>query len=142
MCKPMFQKMRQALQPIEVLKGSVVTMVKDAAGNTTLTQASDGWSFDMSDAANKLAYVHIDTEDEKPVIELGAENDPDKVKITNGEIDFIVENVVKTTIDADGMNTENINVSGDLKVKTASTSGGFVQRQRANGNVGWQWVNG
>lgn len=123
---------------ISVLKDKVVTMVKDENGNTTLTQEGDGWSFDMSAAENKLAHVHIkeeyDEEAEKvrPVIELGAENDPDKVKITNGEIDFIVENNVKTTIDADGLNTDNIIVKNEIR------QGGFVWVKHG-GNVGLIW---
>ena len=117
---------------ISILKDNVVTMVKDADGNATLTQAADGWSFDMSDAANKLAYVHIGTEGEKPVIELGAENDPDRVKITNGEIDFIVENNVKTTIDADGLNTDNVIVGNEIR------QGGFVWVKHG-GNLGLIW---
>ena len=123
---------------ISILKDKVVTMVKDENGNTTLTQEGDGWSFDMSAAGNKLAHMHIkeeyDEEAEKvrPVIELGAENDPDKVKITNGEIDFIVENNVKTTIDADGLNTDNIIVKNEIR------QGGFVWVKHG-GNVGLIW---
>lgn len=117
---------------INLLKDKVVTMVKDENGNTTLTQEGDGWSFDMTNAANKLSYVHIGEEGAKPVIELGAENDPDKLKITNGKIKFVVEGNEKTNIDPTGLNTGNITVDNEIR------QAGFVWLGHG-GNYGLLW---
>ena len=78
-------------------------------------------------------YVDSETGDTRPSVEL-AEGDSDfKQVITNTETMFMDGGTVRTRIDADGIETENLNVEGELR------NGNWVWSQRANGNYGLVW---
>lgn len=80
--------------------------------------------------------IDEETGDEKPCVEL-AEGDSDfKQVITNTKTQFLDGAVPKTTIDKDGVNTDNLVVNNEFR------QGGFVWASRPNGNYGLSWVKG
>ena len=75
-------------------------------------------------------YVDLNTGDEKPSVEL-AEGDSDyKQVITNTDTMFMDGDDVKTCINTDGIETNNLTVNGDFR------QGKWVWAERANGNYG------
>lgn len=80
--------------------------------------------------------IDKETGDEKPCIEL-AEGDSDfKQVITNANTQFMDGETIKTTIDKDGIQSDNITVNNELR------QGGFIWASRPNGNYGLTWVKG
>lgn len=78
-------------------------------------------------------YIDPATGDERPSVEL-AEGDSDyKQVITNTDTMFIDGDDVKTRINTDGIETNNLNVSGEFR------QGKWVWAERANGNYGLTW---
>lgn len=80
--------------------------------------------------------IDEETGDEKPCVEL-AEGDSDfRQVITNTKTQFMDGAVPKTTIDKDGINTDNLVVNNEFR------QGRFVWASRPNGNYGLSWVKG
>lgn len=80
--------------------------------------------------------IDEETGDEKPCVEL-AEGDSDfRQVITNTKTQFMDGKVPKTTIDGDGITTDNLTVNNEFR------QGGFVWASRPNGNYGLSWVKG
>lgn len=78
-------------------------------------------------------YTDPITGDERPSVEL-AEGDSDfKQVITNTETMFMDGNVIKTRVDTDGIETDNVKINGELR------HGDWVWSQRSNGNYGLIW---
>ena len=66
-----------------------------------------------------------------------AEGDSDfRQVITNTKTQFMDGDVAKTTIDTDGVKTDNMTVNGEFR------QGGFIWASRPNGNYGLSWVKG
>jgi hypothetical protein len=77
--------------------------------------------------------IDEETGDEKPCVEL-AEGDSDfKQVITNTKTIFIDGATVKTEINTDGIETNNLAIKGEL------SQNGFVWAKRTNGNYGLSW---
>lgn len=78
-------------------------------------------------------YLDPDTNDEKPCVEL-AEGDSDfKQVITNTKTMFMDGSEIKTEINADGVESENVTVRNELR------HGNWVRVLRSNGNYGLIW---
>lgn len=78
-------------------------------------------------------YLDPDTNDEKPCVEL-AEGDSDfKQVITNTKTIFMDGSEVKTEINTDGIESENVTVRREIR------HGNWVRVLRSNGNYGLIW---
>lgn len=87
----------------------------------------------VSDLGETAEYVHVGTFEDEPCIELGKTSSDYKVLITNTKILFKVGSNTPTSIDANGLNTDNITVDNELR------QGGFVWIIHGNGNLGLAW---
>lgn len=84
----------------------------------------------------KMGTYVDDTGDERPSIEL-AEGDSDfKQVITNTETMFMDGDTVKTRVDTEGVDTNNLSVRGESR---HGANGNWVWAERANGNYGLIW---
>lgn len=100
-------------------------------GNNSKTSASELQR--LTEHVKIGTYTDPVTGNERPSVEL-AEGDSDfKQVITNTETMFMDGNVVKTRVDTDGVETDNIKVNGQF------TQGNWIWSQRANGNYGLMW---
>lgn len=75
-------------------------------------------------------------EDKKPCVEFAEGDSNFRQVITNIKTQFMDGAVVKTTIDKDGMTTDNLTINNEFR------QGGFVWASRPNGNYGLSWVKG
>ncbi len=83
--------------------------------------------------------IDNETGDEKPCVEL-AEGDTDfKQVITNTKTMFMDGKNVGTTIDTDGVQTDNLTVDKELRHNNNNQTGSFVWAFRSNGNYGLSW---
>lgn len=78
-------------------------------------------------------YKDPATSDSKPSIELAEGDSNYKQVITNTDAMFMDGNNVKTRINTDGIDTNNLNVSGEF------SQGQWIWAERANGNYGLTW---
>lgn len=84
----------------------------------------------------KMGTYVDDTGNERPCVEL-AEGDSDfRQVITNTETMFMDGDTVKTSIDTDGIDTENMTVKNEFR---QGVKGNWVWAERANGNYGLIW---
>lgn len=78
-------------------------------------------------------YIDATSGDKKPSVELSEGDSDYKQVITNTDTMYMDGDDVKTRINTDGIETNNLNVSGDLR------QGNWVWTERANGNYGLTW---
>ena len=122
----------------EYTRGEVV--IKNIIAQTITATPVDGVSTTSGDQVyygdgTDYAYICF-VQDIKPCVEL-AEGDSDfKQVITNTKTQFMDGAVPKTTIDKDGITTDNLTVNNEFR------QGGFVWASRPNGNYGLSWVKG
>lgn len=78
-------------------------------------------------------YTEPGTDDAKPCVELAEGDSNYKQVITNTKTMFVDGPDVKTEINADGIESENVTARGEIR------HGGYVRVLRANGNYGLIW---
>jgi phage-related protein len=153
---------------LELLEQSLKTLIKGRDGQSLMTQTENGWEFSIesiidtvdkavegieklegdtektlneleevktaintvSKVASYLRFYEIDGE---PYLELGTNANGFKSVHTNKGIQFAIGDDVQTEITHEGMEIEKAIIREELKV------GGFLLKERANGNVGFVW---
>lgn len=143
---------------IEVLNDKIVQVVIDENGESRLVQTGDGWSFDVGDYQKKVddtstaidtingsvndlnssveglkTYVRIESENDVPVIRLGAKDSTFEVVITNSEIDFKDGEEIPASISNQKLNIDTAEVKNQLQF------GGFAWIPHGNNNMGVVW---
>ena len=117
-----------ALKDIDDVKGNV-----DEVAN--LSQKTNELA---NDIAEKTAYITMTTDETgSPCIELGKENNPFKVRITNTSIDFMQDSQKIAYITNRSLYIQSSVVTDEMRVGDAG--GGFVWKKRGNGNMGLRW---
>lgn len=81
-------------------------------------------------------YTDPETNEEQPCVELSEGDSDFKQVITNTKTAFMDGNVERTTIDKDGVSSDK------LHAKEESGVGGWVWKERSNGNLGLIWKGG
>ena len=89
----------------------------------------------------KMGRIEDETAEDgyRPCIELSEGDNGLKQVITNTETRFVDDAVVKTTISKDGIDTENMSVSKELRQSGSKNTGQFIWAVRENGNYGLSW---
>ena len=92
------------------------------------------------DLVKKTAYI-IMTQDDTgaPCIELGKEDNPFKVRITNTSVDFMEGTSKIAYVSNQAMFIKKAIIKEELQIGEGE---GFVWRKRSNGNMGLRWVGG
>lgn len=89
------------------------------------------------DLVAKTAYIVMATDDKgNPCIELGKENNPFKVRITNTSIDFMEGSQKIAYITNHSLYIKSSVVTDELQI---GESPGWVWKKRENGNLGLRW---
>jgi uncharacterized protein YlxW (UPF0749 family) len=111
-----------------IIAQNITATPVDGAYTTSGDQVYDGDGTDYT----YICFV----QDKKPCVELAEGDSNFKQVITNTKTQFMDGATVKTTIDKDGINTDNLVVNNEFR------QGGFVWASRPNGNYGLSWVKG
>lgn len=91
-----------------------------------------------NDLATKTAYIIMTTDDEgNPCIELGKEDNPFKVRITNTSVDFMDGSSKIAYVNNNALNIERAVIKDELQIGEGS---GFVWKKRSNGNLSLRLV--
>lgn len=94
----------------------------------------------VNDLAEKTAYIIMATDDEgNPCIELGKEDNPFKLRITNSSIDFMQDGLKIAYITNQQLYIQSSVVTDEMKI---GATYGFIWRRRSNGNMGLRWTDG
>lgn len=94
----------------------------------------------INDITEKTAYIIMATDDKgNPCIELGKQNNPFKLRITNESIDFMQDGVKIAYITNRQLYIQSSVVTDEMKVGAGS---GFIWKKRSNGNMGLRWIGG
>ena len=92
----------------------------------------------INDISEKTAYIVMTTDDTgNPCIELGKENNPFKVRITNTSVDFMESNIRIAYISNRALYIERAVIKNELQIGEGQ---GFVWKKRENGNMGLRWI--
>lgn len=119
--------LNNAMQNLNTLEGDVASANSVIASLNSLT----------SDLAAKTAYIVMSTDDTgAPCIELGKEDNPFKVRITNTSIDFMEGAQKIAYITNHSLYIQSSVVTDDLQIGEAP---GWIWKKRANGNLGLRW---
>lgn len=87
-------------------------------------------------------YINPETGNEQPSVELAEGDSSFKQVITNTKTMFMDGDTVKTEINTDGVETNNVTVRGELRHvanRSDGIQGQFVWATRPNGNYGLMW---
>ena len=91
----------------------------------------------LNDVTQKTAYINMSTDSSgDPCIELGKQDNPFKLRITNTSIDFIQDGMRIAYISNRQLYIQKSVVTDEMKIGSTS---GFIWRKRANGNMGLRW---
>lgn len=91
-----------------------------------------------NDLAQKTAYITMTTDENgDPCIELGKEDNPFKVRITNHTIDFMDGTTKIAYVSNESFLIERAVIKNELMIGEGS---GYVWKKRGNGNMGLRWV--
>ena len=94
----------------------------------------------INDITKKTAYITMSTDDKgNPCIELGKQDSPFKLRITNESIDFMQDGVKIAYITNRQLYIQSSVVTDEMKVGAGS---GFIWKKRSNGNMGLRWMGG
>ena len=92
----------------------------------------------VNDVSKKTAYINIGADSTgAPCIELGKEDNPFKVRITNTSIDFIDNFSTVAYINNQKLFIETAVIKNELQIGEGT---GFIFKRRSNGNLGLRWV--
>ncbi len=118
---------------------------KDAIANadsqiSELDQITSNLDSLVNDITQKTAYITMSTDDTgNPCIELGKQDSPFKLRITNESIDFVQDGVKIAYITNRQLYIQSSVVTDEMKVGAGS---GFIWKKRSNGNMGLRWIGG
>ena len=130
---------------IDLVEQSLKTLIKGANGESLMTQTENGWEFNIGSLLNTvegmnsiLSYMKYYTVNGEPHLELGTSANGFKSIHTNKGIFFMVGDDPKPQayIDYNALNIERAIINEELQV------GGFLLKERDNGNVGFVWRGG
>ena len=115
-----------------------ITVLSDAIDNI------DGTTNNLQELVrnleNKTAYIQMKTDsDGNPCIELGKDDNPFKVRITNKTIDFLNGSSTVAYFNNKSLYIETAVIKNELEIGEGS---GFSWKKRPNGNMGLQWIGG
>ena len=107
----------------------------DSKTMSDLVESEQQLSNKIDGVQEKTNYIYVGTDDTtgKPYIELGDRNSRFKLKITNEEIQFVEDSEVPAYINNQKLMIEKAQVENELRF------GGFVWKERSNGNMGLTW---
>ena len=88
----------------------------------------------LTDHVKIGSYVDVETGEQLPCVELSESDSDFKMRLTNKSATFADGINDSTTIDSDGIETENLRVKHDIRHYD------YVWRRRANGNLGLMWM--
>lgn len=117
----------------------VITNYKLAISADSILFGSDS-KYSMDDVKHLTDHVkigtHVDPEtgESNPCVELSEMDSDFKMRLTNKSAMFSDGVNDSTTIDSDGIETENLRVKNDIRHYD------YVWRRRANGNLGLMWM--
>lgn len=107
--------------------------------NKNLTDTNEkiaGIDNSISELAKKTAYIVLTVDEEgNPCIELGKEDNPFKVRITNTAVDFMEGSSKIAYVNNQTLNIERAIVKNELQIGEGA---GFIWQKRSNGNLGLQ----
>lgn len=125
---------------IDLINESLKTLIKGANGQSLMTQTENGWEFNIESLLNTvdgmssvLSYMKVYEVDGEPHLELGTSNNGFKSVHSNKGIRFMIGDTTSAFIDYNALNIEKAIINEELQV------GGFLLKERANGNVGFVW---
>lgn len=153
---------------LDLVKECLRTLIKGSDGQSLMTQTENGWEFsidglmktidkavadverlegdnentinDLNNAKEALevvtrvtSYMRFYDDNGEPTLELGTSANGFKSVHTNKGIQFMVGDTVQAYIDYNALNIERAIIHEELQV------GGFLLKERANGNVGFVW---
>ena len=94
----------------------------------------------IDDITKKTAYIIMTTDDEgNPCIELGKEDNPFKVRITNTSVDFMEGTSRIAYVSNKRLFIETAIIKNELQIGEGN---GFIWKRRSNGNMGLRWIGG
>lgn len=94
----------------------------------------------IDDITKKTAYIIMTTDDEgNPCIELGKEDNPFKVRITNTSVDFMEGTSRIAYVSNKTLFIETAIIKNELQIGEGN---GFIWKRRSNGNMGLRWIGG
>ncbi len=164
-----YDKDEKTTAAIDLINESLKTLIKGANGQSLMTQTENGWEFSIEGLINTVdqavkdvetlegasektigdlnnvksaleevqkvtAYMKFKQEENgDPMLELGTSANGFKSVHTNKGIRFMIDDTVQAYIDYNALNIERAIVHEELQV------GGFLLKERANGNVGFVW---
>ena len=107
----------------------------DSKTMSDLVESEQQLSNKIDVVQEKTNYIYVGTDDTtgKPYIELGDRKSRFKLKITNEEIQFVEDSEVPAYINNQKLMIEKAQVENELRF------GGFVWKERSNGNMGLTW---
>ena len=106
----------------------------DSKTMSDLVESEQQLSNKIDVVQEKTNYIYVGTDiNGKPYIELGDRNSRFKLKITNEEIQFAEDSEVPAYINNQKLMIEKAQVENELRF------GGFVWKERSNGNMGLTW---
>lgn len=88
----------------------------------------------LTDHVKIGSYIDAETGETLPCVELSEMDSSFKMRLTNKSATFADGINDSTTIDSDGIETENLRVKNDIRHYD------YVWRRRANGNLGLMWM--
>ena len=122
---------------IEEAKDTILTQGHELSG---LNSTVDNLDSLIGDITEKTAYITMSTDEKgSPCIELGKQNSPFKLRITNESIDFMQDSVKIAYITNRQLYIQSSVVTDEMKVGAGS---GFIWKKRSNGNMGLRWIGG
>lgn len=94
----------------------------------------------VDDISKKTAYIVMTVDDKgDPCIELGKENNPFKVRITNTSVDFMEGSNKIAYISNNSLYIEKAIIKNELQIGDGT---GYIWKRRSNGNMGLRYVKG
>lgn len=134
---------------IEALDSKISSLVRGPNGESLIVQHDDGLYFDMKSYIKALdnvsevaSYMSVTDVNGEPQLELGTSKNGFKSVHTNRGIAFITDNNYgnpSTEITHEGAEIDKVVVRNELQI---GEIGGFLLKERDNGNVGFVWRGG
>lgn len=119
---------------IDAASENITGIEKDVAETSDLLNKTNDL---LNDVTQKTAYINMSTDSSgDPCIELGKQDNPFKLRITNTSIDFIQDGMRIAYISNRQLYIQKSVVTDEMKIGSTS---GFIWRKRANGNMGLRW---
>ena len=122
------------------LNDAIETIENTSGDVENLDQLTSTLESLVNDLAEKTAYIIMTTDNEgNPCIELGKEDNPFKVRITNTSVDFMEGSSKIAYVSNRSLFIETAVIKNEIKI---GETDGFVWKTRSNGNMGLRWVEG